>query len=160
MKGFVHGVEGISRFLNGVSGVSLTFLMSLTVTDIILRFFGRPIVGAYEIVSFSGALVIGFALPFTSWARGHVYVDFLILKLPQGARKVFNIGTRCLGLWLFLMIGSRLIKYGMNVYRSGELSPTLQLPFYPIAYGVAVCCFAQCLVLLCDIPKILRGSYE
>jgi TRAP-type C4-dicarboxylate transport system permease small subunit len=160
MKGVPDKVEGLSRFLNGISGISLTFIMCITVTDIILRFFGRPIVGTYEIVSFCGALVIGFALPWTSWKRGHIYVDFLVLKLPEKARNSFNIGTRCLGVWLFLMMGTRLIRYGLNVYRSGELSPTLQIPFYPVAYGVALCCFAQCLVLLADIRKILRGQYE
>jgi TRAP-type C4-dicarboxylate transport system permease small subunit len=81
MKGVPDKVEGLSRFLNGISGISLTFIMCITVTDIILRFFGRPIVGTYEIVSFCGALVIGFALPWTSWKRGHIYVDFLVLKL-------------------------------------------------------------------------------
>jgi len=36
----------------------------------------------------------------------------------------------------------------------------LQMPFYPVAYGVAVCCFVQCLVLICDVIKIFGGKYE
>jgi len=36
----------------------------------------------------------------------------------------------------------------------------LQLPFYPVAYGVAVSCFVQCLVLVADMVKIYRGEYE
>jgi hypothetical protein len=40
------------------------------------------------------------------------------------------------------------------------VSLTLQLPFYPVAYGVAVACFVQCLVLLTDVVKITRGEYE
>jgi TRAP-type C4-dicarboxylate transport system permease small subunit len=160
MEGFMNTVMKITRFFNGIAGVSLTFLMLITVTDIILRFFGRPIVGTYEVVSFAGAVVIGFALPVTSWMRGHIYVDFLVLKLPRIGQDVFNISTRCLGIILFLLIGWRLMKYGLNVQRSGELSPTLQLPFYPIAYGLGVSAFIQCLVLFCDIPKIMRRQYE
>jgi TRAP-type C4-dicarboxylate transport system permease small subunit len=160
MEGFMNTVMKITRFFNGIAGVSLTFLMAITVTDIILRFFGRPIVGTYEVVSFAGAVVIGFALPVTTWMRGHIYVDFLVLKLPRIGRDVFNISTRCLGIILFLLIGWRLMKYGLNVQRSGELSPTLQLPFYPIAYGLGVSSFVQCLVLFCDIPKIMRRQYE
>ena len=34
------------------------------------------------------------------------------------------------------------------------------MPFYPIAYGVAVSCFIQCLVMVCDIVKIFGGKYE
>jgi hypothetical protein len=42
----------------------------------------------------------------------------------------------------------------------GEVSPTLTMPFYPVAYGLGICSFVQCLVLLCDILKILGGKHE
>jgi TRAP-type C4-dicarboxylate transport system permease small subunit len=96
MEGVLSKVKGISRFLNIIAGISLTFLMLLTVGDVILRYFRRPIVGTYELVAFSGAVVIGFSLPFTSWMKGHVNVDFLILRFSQKVRNVFNIITRCL----------------------------------------------------------------
>jgi TRAP-type C4-dicarboxylate transport system permease small subunit len=160
MEGFLNKVKGLSQIINIIAGISLTFLMSLTVADVILRYFRRPIVGTYELVAFTGAVVIGFSLPFTSWMRGHVYVDFLILRFSQKVRNIFNILTRCLVIWLFLMIGWNLIKYGMDLKKSGEVSLTLQLPFYPVALGVGICCFIQCLVLLCDILKILGGKYE
>ena len=160
MEGFLSKVNGLSRLLNLIAGISLSFLMFLTIADVILRFLRRPIVGTYELVAFSGAVVIGFSIPLTSWARGHVYVDFLILRFSQKTRNIVNILTRCLVIWLFLMIGWNLIKYGMDLYKSGEVSPTLQMPFYPVAYGMGICCFIQCLVLLCDILKISGGKYE
>ena len=160
MEGFLSKVKGISRFLNLIAGISLSFLMFLTIADVILRLFRRPIVGTYELVAFSGAVVIGFSVPFTSWVRGHVYVDFLILRFSQKIRNVFNIITRCLVICLFLLIGWNLMKYGMDLYKSGEVSLTLQMPFYPVAYGIGICCFFQCLVLLCDILKIRGGKYE
>ena len=160
MRGLLSSVKGLSRFFNLISGITLTLMMSLTVSDVILRFFRRPIVGTYELVAFSGAVVIGFSIPLTSWVRGHVYVDFLILRFSQKTRNIFNIITRCLAIWLFLMIGWNLLKYGMDLYRSGEVSPTLEIPFYPVAYGIGICCFIQCLVLFCDILKILGGEYE
>jgi TRAP-type C4-dicarboxylate transport system permease small subunit len=160
MEGFLSKIKELCRFINLIGGISLSFIISLTVADIILRFFRMPIVGTYELVAFSGAVVIGFSVPLTSWMKGHVYVDFLVLRFSQKTRNVFNIVTRLLGIWLFIMIGWNLIKYGMDLYRSGEVSPTLQVPFYPVAYGVGICCFIQCLVLLCDILKIFGGKYE
>jgi len=150
----------LSRLINFIAGCSLSFIMFLTVADIILRSFRRPILGTYEIVAFSGAVVIGFSLPYTSWMRGHVYTDFLIVGFSQKIRNVFNIITRCLGIWLFIMIGWNLIRYGMDLKKAGEVSPTLTIPFYPVAYGLAIACFIQCLVLLCDILKIFGGKYE
>jgi TRAP-type C4-dicarboxylate transport system permease small subunit len=160
MKGFLGKIEGFSRFLNIIGGISLTFLMLLTVMDVILRTLRRPIVGTYELVAFSGAVVIGFALPFTSWVRAHIYVDFFILKFSKKVRNVFNFITRCLVIVLFFLIGWNLIKYGMDLQKSGEVSLTLQMPFYPVAYGVAIACFIQCLVMVCDIVKIFGGEYE
>jgi TRAP-type C4-dicarboxylate transport system permease small subunit len=160
MKGFLNKIHGLSRVFNVIAGISLTFLMLLTVTDVILRTLRRPIVGTYELVAFSGAVAIGFAVPLTSWLRGHIFVDFFILRFSQKVRNIFNIATRFLVIVLFLLIGWNLIKYGLDLQKSGEVSLTLQMPFYPVAYGIAVCCFIQCLVLICDVIKIFGGEYE
>ena len=160
MEGFLKTINGISRFLNIIAGISLTFLMLLTITDVILRGFKSPVPGTYEVVAFAGAVVIGFSMPLTSWLRAHIFVDFFILKFSQKIRNIFNIATRCLVVGLFFLIGWNLIKYGMDLQKSGEVSLTLQMPFYPVAYGVGVCCFIQCLVMVCDIVKISGGKYD
>jgi TRAP-type C4-dicarboxylate transport system permease small subunit len=160
MEVFLKTINGISRFLNIIAGISLTFLMLLTITDVILRGFKSPVPGTFEMVAFAGAVVIGFSLPLTSWLRGHIFVDFFILKFSQKGRDIFNIATRCVVIVLFFLIGWNLIKYGMDLQKSGEVSLTLQMPFYPVAYGVGVCCFVQCLVLVCDIVKIFGGKYD
>jgi len=160
MKGFMETVERISRVLNVIAGVALTFLMCLTICDVILRFFKMPIVGTYELVAFAGAVVIGFSMPLTSWVRQHIFVDFLILKFSKKVRNVFNIGTRCLVIALFLLVSWNMWKYATDLHRTGEVSPTVQMPFYPIAYGVAVCFFVLCLVFVSDIIKIVKGAYE
>jgi len=160
MKGFLSKVQGLSRFLNVIAGIALVFLMFLTLGDVILRLFKRPIVGTYELVAFSGAIVIGFSLPLTSWLRAHIFVDFFVLKFSKKVQNVFNIATRCVVIFLFFLIAWNLIRYGMDLQKSGEVSATLRMPFYPIAYGVAVSCFIQCLVMVCDIVKIIGGEYE
>ena len=160
MDGLLQMVLRLSRGANILAGATLTLLMGITVTDVILRSFRMPIPGTFELVAFLGAIVIGFSIPFTSWVRGHIYVDFFILKLPGRARNGVHLVTRCMGLVLFLLIGWNLFKVGVDLFRSGEVSPTLQIPFYPIVYGVGAACLLQSLVLLCDIVKVLRGKYE
>jgi len=150
----------LSRFLNGIAGVALVFMMLLTVADVILRTFGRPITGTYEMVAFAGAVVIGFALPFTSWIRGHVYMEFLIQKLSRQVRDRMNLFTRLIGIILFALIAYNLMIVGIDLQKSGEVSPTLRFPFYPVVYGVGICFFIECLVLFCDILKISGGDYE
>jgi TRAP-type C4-dicarboxylate transport system permease small subunit len=82
------------------------------------------------------------------------------MKFPQRTRKIFNIVTKCLGIGLFLLIGWNLIILGIDLRKTGQVSQVLRMPFYPVAYGVGICSFLQCLVLLCDIVKILGGKNE
>ncbi|MBM4312670.1 MAG: TRAP transporter small permease [Deltaproteobacteria bacterium] len=160
MKGFLSVVKGICTFLNVIAGISLSFLMLLTIADVALRFFKMPIPGTYELVAYSGAIVIGFSLPLTSWLRGHIFVDFLVLSFSKKVQNSFHLTTRCVVIALFLLLGWNLMKYGVDLFRSGEVTPTLRLPFYPIAYGVGLCCFMECLVMVGDIYKIRGGKYE
>jgi TRAP-type C4-dicarboxylate transport system permease small subunit len=104
--------------------------------------------------------VIGFSMPLTSYIRQHIFVDFFILKFSQKVRNIFNTATRGLVMGLFLLVGWNMFKYARDLQKSGEVSLTLQMPFYPVAYGVGVCCFILCLVFVCDIIKIFKGEYE
>jgi TRAP-type C4-dicarboxylate transport system permease small subunit len=157
---YLKAVTQISRFLNVVAGISLVFLIVLTIVDVILRGFGKPIVGTYELVAFSGALAIGLSMPRTALLRGHIYVDFLIAKFPRTVRDLFNITTRGLVFAIFALAGWNLLKFAWDLQKSGEVSLTLQMPFYPVAYGIGICCFVQCLVVICDIIKIRGGKYD
>ena len=160
MAAILKIVLRLSKSVQVVAEVALTFAMCLTVADIILRYFRRPIIGTYELVAFSGVLVIGFSLPLTSWMRGHISVDIITSKLPKKARDILNITTRCLAIGILLLISWNLIKYGMDLHKAREFSLTLRMPYYPVAYALGISIFIQCWVLFCDILKICGGSYE
>jgi TRAP-type C4-dicarboxylate transport system permease small subunit len=160
MRGFVKTVTAICGCLNVVAGVSLVLLMVLTIVDVVLRGANRPIVGAYELVALAGAVAIGFSMPQTALLRAHIYVDSLIVTFSRTVRNIFNIATRMLVMILFFLIGWNLFKYGGDLQRSGEVSLTLQIPFYPVAYGIGICCFVQCLVMVLEIIKIQGGTFD
>jgi TRAP-type C4-dicarboxylate transport system permease small subunit len=160
MERFLNSIKGISGLMNVIAGIALTSIIILTVLDVVLRSFRKPILGTYELVAFTGAVVIGFAVPYTSWVRAHIYVDFFILKFSKIGQNIFHVSTRLLGITLFFLAGWNLIKMAMDLQKSGEVSLTLQLPFYPVAYGMGIAFFIQCLVLFCDLLKIFGGKYE
>jgi TRAP-type C4-dicarboxylate transport system permease small subunit len=160
MKSFLSMVSQLSKVVNVIAGMALTAMMLLTVFDVVLRYLGKPILGCYELVSLGAAVVIGFSLPYTSWVKGHIGVDFLLVELPEWRRGVVLVFTRIMSIALFAVVGVYLIKKGVYMHMTGQVSMTLQMPFYPVAWGVAVCCFIQCLVLICDIVKVAGGNYE
>jgi TRAP-type C4-dicarboxylate transport system permease small subunit len=154
-------IEKLSKLMHVVSGIALLFIMFLTVADVCLRnLFQKPIVGTFEIVGLGGAVIIGFAIPITSFMRGHIFVDFFVQRFSKGIQAAFNITTRLVSIGVFLLIAWNLFLYAGSLYSSGDVTMTRQLPFYPIAYGLAGCCILQCLVLVVDIQKIIGGTYE
>jgi TRAP-type C4-dicarboxylate transport system permease small subunit len=146
--------------LNIIGSAALTFMMFLTVADVIMRFFGRPIIGTYEIVALALALVIGFSIPRVSMDRAHVYMEILLERLSPRNKAVMLTFTRILCFFLFTIIAFNLFSVGNEFRMSGEVSPTIKLPFFPVAYAVGVCCFIECLVFVQEIIKIWRGQYE
>jgi TRAP-type C4-dicarboxylate transport system permease small subunit len=158
----MHALNALIRRIAGimywVAGVALAAMMFLTVADVVLRYFKMPIVGTYEIVSLLGAVVIGFAVPQTTLERGHVLMDFFTGRLPFGGQRMFHFLTRLLAILTFYIIGWNLYKLGNDLWQTGQVSLTLKIPEYPVAYGIAVCCLFECLVLLSDL--ILKKEGE
>jgi TRAP-type C4-dicarboxylate transport system permease small subunit len=159
METVFQSLRVVAKTINIIAGAALTFMMLLTVTDIFGRAFGRPILGTYEIVSLTLGLVIGFGIPKVSLDRGHVYMEFLIEKLSPNGKKLMHTFTRLLCLGLFILIGYNLFTVGAEFHASGEVSPTIKLPFFPVAYGIGVCCWLECFVFMYDIAKIWRDEY-
>ena len=65
-------VSKLSAFMAVIAGITLVFVMLMTVLDVILRYFGRPITGIYDIVALGGAIIIGFSMPLAAEKKVHV----------------------------------------------------------------------------------------
>jgi len=131
-----------------------------TLTDVILRAFGKPVVGDFEIISFLGAVVIGFAIPYTSLMKGHISVDLVLEKLPKKASNGIQIATRILSIALFLWIGWYFVVMSLDLIRTKEVTPVFRLPYYPISFGLAFSCLIQCFPLFSQMMKIFGGPHE
>jgi TRAP-type C4-dicarboxylate transport system permease small subunit len=149
----------LCRSLLLISGLTLAFMLFFTLTDVVMRAFGKPIVGDFEIISFLGAVVVGFAIPYTTLLKGHVFVDFFIEKLPKNARDGMQIATRIIGIALFLWISWNFVDMSLDLIKSKEVTPVFRLPYYPISFGLAFCCIVQCFTLLSQIMKIVGGRH-
>jgi TRAP-type C4-dicarboxylate transport system permease small subunit len=149
----------ICRFLLLISGLTLAFMLIFTLTDVVMRAFGKPIVGDFEIISFLGAVVVGFAIPYTTLLKGHIIVDFLIEKLPKNVSDGMQVATRIIGIALFLWISWNFVDMSLDLIKSKEVTPVFRLPYYPISFGLAFCCIVQCFTLFSQIMKIVGGRH-
>lgn len=157
---FSELIKKFNRALFIIGGFALVFMMLITVADTILRMFARPIIGTYELVGLSAAVVLGFSIPYTTSLKGHIVVDFFTMKFSPKVKKFWLTITRILGLFLFAFMSYEMFIMANDLRKSGEVSATLQLPFYPIAYGIGVCLIFQVITLIADTILAIKGEMK
>lgn len=160
MRAFTSAITNISKTMQWISGITIWAIMTMTLADVIMRHFGYPIVGSFEIISFLGAIVVGFAVPYTSLMRGHIYVDFLVNRFSDDRKAVMHVITRIMGIFLFFILSWFFFSMAWDLFSKGEVSTTFKLPFYPIAAGLGCSFILQVFVLTCDIFRTYGGSHE
>lgn len=151
-------VRYLSSFMSVLAGFILIAMILVTLADIVMRFCGRPIIGAYEIVAFLGVAVIALALPRASFLKTHVYVDFLTEKLSVKSKKVLRIVTRLIIFCMFLVASWYFILMGKSYMETKTVTMSLKVPFYPVIFALAASCFMQCLVSIYEIFSEYGGS--
>jgi TRAP-type C4-dicarboxylate transport system permease small subunit len=154
------GCIWVARRLGLIAAAAIFFMMALTCADVILRVFRMPIPGTYEIVSFMGAVAVSFAIARTSVEKGHVAVSLVVQLLPKRGQAVVEMIIAILGIILFALIAWQSTIYAQDCQQSGEVSLTLQLPFYPIIYGIAFGAIVTCLVLLVDLLNAIASMRQ
>ncbi len=153
MQGFV---KRLSIYMSVIAGIVLVFMATITFFDVVLRFFKRPIVGTYEIVSFLGVVVVAMALPRASLMGSHVFVDIVVDRIPEAWRKVFRVFTRLLVFLLFAIVFFYFIGQARALMSTGTVTMTLKVPFYPVSFALAASCLIQCVISMCEIVGVIR----
>jgi TRAP-type C4-dicarboxylate transport system permease small subunit len=146
-------VTYLSRFLYAISCLAIISIVFLTVLDVVLRRLGHPIDFVFEGVVFLAAIVIGFALPQTTINKGHVAMEFVIIMLSRRWQRILNAATRCVAIVTFAIIGWYIIGIGTHLHNVKQVSAVLEIPEFPIAYGIGFCCFIECFALLLDFGQ-------
>lgn len=154
MKTLLSTLDRAAAWMNAVGGTVLVLMMLLTAADVLLRLFGRPITGTYELIALGGALVVAFAMPQTTRDNANVAVEFLIEGRSRQIRNAVYIFTKGLGVILFVLLGWFLYEKANVLYADNFVTSTLKFPFYPVAYGLSFCCFVESLTLL---GQMVRG---
>jgi TRAP-type C4-dicarboxylate transport system permease small subunit len=160
MKKFQKLVSKLSRFLGVIAGSTLVAVMLMTVLDVILRYFGRPIVGIYDIVALGGAVIIGFSMPLAAEKKVHVYMEMGLQSYSRTVKHVLSFVTRVILFGISFLVAWNLIQLGIDFRQTGEVSLTIKIIYYPIAMGLGVCFIIQMLVLVVQILQVFSGGSD
>jgi TRAP-type C4-dicarboxylate transport system permease small subunit len=131
-----------------LAGAGVLAMTTVTCLDVILRQFGRPLVGAYDLVRIAGGLTLAFALPVTTAVKGHVAIEFFFHKLKRRGRIAVDALMRLLQFAAFAVAARECVRHGRKLLQSGEVTPTLQWPIFWAPWILAAACVLTALVTL------------
>jgi TRAP-type C4-dicarboxylate transport system permease small subunit len=151
-------VSRLSQFMGVIAGTTLVFVMLLTVLDVILRYFGHPIIGVYDLVSLGGGIVIGFSMPLAAERKVHVFMEMALQANSRTGKRVLRLLTRLIVFGISFLVAWNLIRLGLGFRETGEVSLTIKIVYYPIALGLGICFFIQMLVILVEILEGFSGT--
>lgn len=157
-------LERVSEFLNRmliwIAGIFLGAMIFLTCANIFLRVVWAPVRGTFELMGYFGAIVTAFALGYTQIGRGHIAVDILVLRFSGKIQRILNGINYFICMIFFAFAGWQIAKWATTLWKTGEITETLRIIYYPFTYGVALGCFVLSLVLLVDLLKVLIEEKE
>lgn len=119
-------------------GIALMIVMVLATGNVLLRIFGVPFTGSYEIVSFVGAIVTAAALGYTQRHKDHIIVDIVSDKFPPGIKRLVNAVSYLVITGFFAVVAWQTTEWGLMIRESGELSETQKIAYDPFVFGVAL----------------------
>lgn len=158
MQGMLEWLDKVTgyfgKWLNAVAGAGLVVMLALVIADVIgIKIFSSPIPGAIELVALLGVVVTAFAIAYTYYLRGHIKVEFFVMRLPVRAAAIINAIVLILSIGLMGFLAWRSFAFAQVLLRSGEVSMTQGIPFYPFVYAIAICCLPVLLMLLAELIK-------
>jgi TRAP-type C4-dicarboxylate transport system permease small subunit len=151
---------GVGGTLQAVGKIALFAMFCVTLSEVVGRAVWKPIPGAVEIISLLGGICLTLTVPRTSQRNAHVIVEMLIDRMPKAARVFVRGFTRCIALVFCVFIGMGMICVGTDYLATGEVSPGLRIPYYPLAFTMAGAFFVQVVQFCLDIILICRGEHE
>ena len=145
----------LNQILIWVACCFLGAMILLACANIFLRLVWVPVAGTFELMGYFGAVLTAFALGYTQMGRGHIAVDVLVLKFSKGTRRTLNAFNCFICMIFFAIVTWQVAKYATTLWKTGEVTETLRIIYYPFTYGVALGCATLSLVFLVDFLKHL-----
>jgi len=150
----------LNRGLAMVAGFSLVAMVMVTVGEMVLRMFGRPMAGTVETIGWLAAVTTAFALGYTQVHQGHVSIDLLTTRLGSRSQVVVSMLVNLISAALFVIVTWNVFRYAGLLRETGSLSETMKVIVYPWVYLVSLGCAGLTLALLVDFLKSCRQIFS
>ena len=153
-------IQSVSRWTNGIGLCALGLMVLVVTGDVVGRYFGFPVPGAFELNELLIVVLIGLGLAYTQAEKGNVAVGILVDRFSPRTQAFFDCLASVAGLIIAILLVWQTFLHGMMSLRAGEITCALQIPLFPfkflIAFGALMWAF-ELIVELVRSTSNLRG---
>ncbi len=101
-----------------------------------------------------------FALGYTQRSKGHIAVDVLLNAFAPNIRRVLMIFSYGFCAVFAGLAAWQVTVKAMVLLRTGEVTETLRMIYYPFTFAVALGCLALAVSLVVDVIVLIRAKKE
>jgi TRAP-type C4-dicarboxylate transport system permease small subunit len=146
----------LNRIFAIASGVAVVGLIGLATANMVLRVVWKPVAGSYELLGFLCALAIACGLGYTQLAKGHIAVTILTDLFSVKTNSILDTVNHLIGALFFGFCAWQTALWGTEIAKSGEVSQTLKMPYYPVIWAVALGLAVFSITLAVDLILAFR----
>jgi TRAP-type C4-dicarboxylate transport system permease small subunit len=158
MQRFDKLLELIQKWMKTFGAICLMGMASVTLCDVIMRYFGYPIFGSEEIVMFLATLVVAFTLPYAHTQKSHIGVEILVRLFSCRTKKIIYFITDIVTTVFFALVAWRIFLYAGKERKAGTVSLNLEFPEYYIIYALSFCFMIFVLFIIKDLLIFVKGE--
>ena len=157
----LRGFNSVTKVLNWVGYISLTGIVLITCVDVFGRYcLNKPLLGGFELLELSMAVLGGFAMLYTTTRRGHISVDLFFIRFSRRAQVIIDSFGSLLGFGIWGLMAYQVYLLGIRMLKTRELTNLIKIPLSPfqfiLALGVAL--YSLTLLIQSLRPLILKES--
>ena len=151
-------IEATCRISKSLAKIFLAAMAALVAGNVIFRLTPiGPISGTFELTGYLCAFLTAFALGHNQVIRGNIAVEFLVSRLSRRTQAALDALVFFMSAILCILISWRCVNEAIDMSKSGEVSPSLYIPFFPVFIVIAVGIALLALVFLTDTFKSISG---
>ena len=129
--------ERVTLWLARIGSIGLAGMMFLTLFDVVGRAFDHPISVSVEVTEIIMGMMIYLGLGYTTFLRGHIRVDILIINMSPRIQSLLDLITGVIALLIAILISWRLWIYAHSRLVNGDLTQIGEVPVWPYAFIMA-----------------------
>ncbi len=149
-----HGITSAFAYI-GVA--ALIFNVVIIIANVVMRSFGKAIVGTEEMVAMAEVVLIFMALGYTQKTGGLVHVCFFMKKIPGIGSIIMWAINQWAAVAVIVLI---ILETAKRIPAARQVTTSLLIPFKPFFYVIAIGCAIYGIAQLFEAVKATAAIFN